>query len=71
MTRKQKHKLGWVLLIISTVVNLLNIVLRNHGIPAVKWLGLPLFFLGFWLAFMNSSKSSDSNPDQNTAQNPE
>ena len=65
MTRKQKHKLGWVLLIISTVVNLLNIVLKNHGIPAVKWFGLPLFFIGLWLALTNSDKGSDSNTEQN------
>ncbi len=66
MTANQKHKLGSVLLIISTVVMLLNIVLKNHGIPYVKFFGLPLFFVGFWLAFMNSGKDADSNPDQNS-----
>lgn len=70
MTAKQKNKLGTVLIAISTVVMLVNIALKNHGITAFKWFGLPLFFLGCWLAFMNSDKNAGSNTDQGSDKNP-
>jgi hypothetical protein len=64
MTANTKRKLGGAMLIVATVVNLLNIVLKNYGTP-IKFFGLPLFFIGL-LVLLSAGAKNDKDTQQDS-----